>query len=410
MSKPIIEVESLSKKYRLGVVGATTLREDLGHLVRRLRGDGPDEEPGEFWALKDVSFSVQPGEVVGILGRNGAGKSTLLKILSRITEPTSGRAVLRGRVASLLEVGTGFHPDLTGRENVHLNGAILGMKRHEIDRRFDEIVTFAEVPKFIDTPVKHYSSGMRVRLAFAVAAHLESEILIVDEVLAVGDAAFQARCREKMDDNRRNRGSTILFVSHQFPLMRDLCQRGIVLDKGRLDLDCDIGAALGHYIGKLKSNSSQTIARRSDRGGSGRVRITQLTLLSEESQPADRLPCGSACKILIRLNSPVAGANLICAFYDEIGSLVMDLDSTAQSKHDRRSDHSCTTIECTLPAMPLKPGRYHINVALVLQGELLDHLEAAAGVEIIAGHLNGRPVSDRLRGYVFPEQSWHFHS
>ncbi|MFH1498403.1 MAG: ABC transporter ATP-binding protein, partial [Verrucomicrobiota bacterium] len=186
MSQPIIEVQNLSKRYRLGRIGATTLRDDLARIGRRLRGLEAGSGAGDFWALRDVSFEVRRGEVVGIIGHNGAGKSTLLKILSRITEPTSGRAVLRGRVASLLEVGTGFHPDLTGRENVHLNGAILGMKTAAVAGRFDEIVAFADVEKFIDTPVKHYSSGMRVRLAFAVAAHLDSEILIVDEVLAVG--------------------------------------------------------------------------------------------------------------------------------------------------------------------------------------------------------------------------------
>ncbi|HEY0966788.1 MAG TPA: ABC transporter ATP-binding protein [Opitutaceae bacterium] len=250
MSKPIIEVTGLSKKYQLGVVGATTLRDDLARLARRFRGGPPPEDPGQFWALRDVSFQVQPGEVVGVIGRNGAGKSTLLKILSRITEPTAGRAILRGRVASLLEVGTGFHQDLTGRENVFLNGAILGLRRAEIARRFDEIVAFAEVEKFIDTPVKHYSSGMRMRLAFAVAAHLDPDVLIVDEVLAVGDANFQDKCLGKMENVSRDQGRTVLFVSHNMPSLQRLCRSALLLQAGRLALQShDVSDVIRRYLG-----------------------------------------------------------------------------------------------------------------------------------------------------------------
>lgn len=249
MSQPIIEVDRLSKQYRLGVVGATTLREDLGRLFGRMRAGEPREDPGDFWALRDVSFQVQRGDVVGVIGRNGAGKSTLLKILSRITEPTSGRAILRGRVASLLEVGTGFHQDLTGRENVYLNGSILGLRRAEIARRFDEIVSFAEVERFIDTPVKHYSSGMRMRLAFAVAAHLEPDILIVDEVLAVGDATFQDKCLGKMEDVARSHGRTVLFVSHNMPSLQRLCRSAVLLKGGRLALQSrDVSDVIHRYL------------------------------------------------------------------------------------------------------------------------------------------------------------------
>lgn len=250
MSRPIIEVQGLSKKYQLGVVGATTLRDDIARLTRRLRGGPAPADSGEFWALRDVSFAIQPGEVVGVIGRNGAGKSTLLKILSRITEPTSGRAILRGRVASLLEVGTGFHQDLTGRENVYLNGAILGLRRSEITRQFDEIVAFAEVEKFIDTPVKHYSSGMRMRLAFAVAAHLDPDVLIVDEVLAVGDATFQDKCLGKMEDVSRQQGRTVLFVSHNMPSLQRLCRSALLLQGGKLVLQSDqVGEVIRRYLG-----------------------------------------------------------------------------------------------------------------------------------------------------------------
>jgi len=237
MGKNVINVEGLGKKYVLGGRTHDTLRDRIADIVRsplrRIRG-GATADPADFWALRDITFSVKKGEVVGLVGRNGAGKSTLLKILSRITEPTTGRATIEGRVASLLEVGTGFHPELTGRENIFLNGAILGMFREEIRRKFDEIVAFAEVERFIDTPVKHYSSGMYVRLAFAVAAHLDPEILIIDEVLAVGDAAFQKKCLGKMKSVSQGEGRTVLFVSHNLASIRQLCPSAILLSGGRL--------------------------------------------------------------------------------------------------------------------------------------------------------------------------------
>ncbi len=244
----MIEVQGLSKRYQLGVIGATRLRDDLERCWHRLTGHAQRVPPEEFWALRDVSFTVAPGEVVGIIGRNGAGKSTLLKILSRITEPTDGEVLLRGRVASLLEVGTGFHPDLTGRENIYLNGAILGMKRAEITRQFDEIIAFAEVEQFIDTPVKRYSSGMYVRLAFAVAAHLEPEILIVDEVLAVGDVQFQKKCLGKMREISHRAGRTVLFVSHNMAAVCSLCQRAVLIDKGRLTSEGDTSTVVQTYL------------------------------------------------------------------------------------------------------------------------------------------------------------------
>lgn len=255
MTKPIITVEGLGKAYKLGAEAEKypTFRDAIAGAVKaplkRLRHlSERTKEEDMFWALKDVSFEVQQGEVVGIIGRNGAGKSTLLKILSRITEPTAGRAILRGRVASLLEVGTGFHPELTGRENIYLNGSILGMKRAEIARKFDEIVDFAEVEKFLDTPVKRYSSGMYVRLAFAVAAHLEPEILIVDEVLAVGDAQFQKKCLGKMQDVAKGEGRTVLFVSHNMAAMQNLTQQCILLSHGTLDYLGSTEKAIQKYL------------------------------------------------------------------------------------------------------------------------------------------------------------------
>jgi lipopolysaccharide transport system ATP-binding protein len=254
MSRPIIEVENVSKRYKLGEFNVRTLGEEVEQFFRRLRRKNKEDgvahalaESSEFWALKDVSFSVQPGEVVGIIGRNGAGKSTLLKILSRVTEPTSGEIRIRGRVASLLEVGSGFHPDLTGRENIYLNGTILGMTKAEVKAKFDEIVAFAETEKFLDTPVKRYSSGMYVRLAFAVAAHLEPEILIVDEVLAVGDAEFQQKCLGKMQDVGRG-GRTVLFVSHNIGAIETLCKRAILLEGGCLTCEAETHETVARYL------------------------------------------------------------------------------------------------------------------------------------------------------------------
>jgi lipopolysaccharide transport system ATP-binding protein len=283
-----IDVEHIGKRYRVGQRESyKSLRETLVRLgtaplrgLRRLSGDTSREE-STFWALKDVSFAVNTGEVIGIIGRNGAGKSTLLKILSRITEPTEGRITMRGRVASLLEVGTGFHPELTGRENIFLNGAILGMARRETQRRFDEIVSFAEVEKFLDTPVKHYSSGMYMRLAFAVAAHLEPEVLLVDEVLAVGDASFQKKCLNKMEAVGRH-GRTVFFVSHNMNAITRLCGRAILLDAGQVKQDGPAGAVVTTY---MRSGLGSTAAREwadADRApGNAIVRLRAVRVRTE---------------------------------------------------------------------------------------------------------------------------------
>ncbi len=273
MSQPIIQVDSLGKSYLLGheSVGKekyVALRDVVARQLKSFGRKAMDmfqgrqiiqgDEIEEFWALRNISFSVQPGEVVGVIGGNGAGKSTLLKILSRITEPTEGKVTLRGRVASLLEVGTGFHPELSGRENVYLNGAILGMSRREITNKFDEIVEFAEVERFLDTPVKRYSSGMYVRLAFAVAAHLDPEILVIDEVLAVGDAQFQKKCLGKMQDVARQQGRTVLFVSHNMSAIKILCQKGIVLSCGRVEYIGSTEDAIGHYYTTTRKDTNPT--------------------------------------------------------------------------------------------------------------------------------------------------------
>jgi lipopolysaccharide transport system ATP-binding protein len=300
MSHAAIRVENLSKQYKIGAARRRhdTLRDHLtdwaSSLFRR-NGHGPadgvPQAENTIWALKDVSFEVKQGEVVGIVGRNGAGKSTLLKVLSRITEPTEGFADVHGRVGSLLEVGTGFHRDLTGRENVYLNGAIIGMKKAEIDRKFDEIVEFSEIAKFIDTPVKHYSSGMYVRLAFAVAVHLDPEILIIDEVLAVGDAAFQKKCLAKMEDATRQ-GRTVLFVSHNMVAVTNLCSRAIWFDQGRIVEAGEAGPVVKNYVASVTEKFDDKLDQVWDNSdtapGNGLIRVKRIAI-RPESDTADRL-------------------------------------------------------------------------------------------------------------------------
>ena len=283
-----IGVESLSKQYRLGEYNAAygTLRESLVHAGRRLTRKEHHRAAAEIWALQDVTFQVPEGEVLGVIGRNGAGKSTLLKILTRITSPTSGRAEIRGRVGSLLEVGTGFNQELTGRENIYLNGAILGMKRREIERRFDDIIEFSGVERFIDTPVKRYSSGMYVRLAFAVAAHFEPEILLVDEVLAVGDAEFQARCLGRMED-LGDTGRTVLFVSHNMQAVSQLCDRAVLLEGGRLARQGPSEEIVAHYLQtSVGSGSSQTWSEE-EAPGDDLVRLRSVRIVDTEGQTVD---------------------------------------------------------------------------------------------------------------------------
>ena len=315
MSDIVIKVENLSKQYRLGSVGTGSFAHDLNRTWHRLLGNedpylkiGEENDPTKkgsseyVWALKDINFDVQHGEVLGIIGRNGAGKSTLLKILSRTTSPTKGSVKIKGRVASLLEVGTGFHPELSGRENIFLNGAILGMTRHEIKRKFDEIVNFAGVERYIDTPVKRYSSGMYVRLAFGVAAHLEPEILIVDEVLAVGDAEFQKKALGKMKDVSTKEGRTVLFVSHNMGAIQNLCDRGILLTNGVNIFTGTVQETIDHYL-----LSADTISETYDvetvlnRKGDGRVIFSSFFIENEVGEKVNNLLTGDTIKLCFRL-------------------------------------------------------------------------------------------------------------
>ena len=411
MSNLAIRADKLSKRYRLGEHDRfNMLREKLVHTFSApYRGIFPTtngkqtvpQEPeinppflgtaptGDFWALTDVSFDVGRGEIVGIIGRNGAGKSTLLKILSRITEPTRGEAVVYGRIGSLLEVGTGFHPELTGRENVYLSGAIMGMKKAEIDRKFDEIVAFAEIDKFIDTPVKRYSSGMYTRLGFSVAAHLEPEILIIDEVLAVGDAAFQKKCLGKMDDVA-NAGRTVLFVSHNMAAIEHHCNRVLLLQSGRTKLDSDPNEAIAEYLRDFESVSG-TKDLSSVRREPGLVAVLQkVEFCNEFDEVVHVIPVGSALtvKIYYKCSKPIKHPWFGLSFETLAGVKVISLQTHSQ-KGALPEIAESGVIECDIPAIPLVPGTYSIQASCGSTCSALDVVPNVGNLRVIETDLFG---------------------
>jgi lipopolysaccharide transport system ATP-binding protein len=376
MSRCAIRAEGLSKRYLLGErVTYSTLRDVISRGTRRIFGGRRTDSPREIWALSDVSFEVERGEVLGIIGRNGAGKSTLLKILSRITEPTRGHARLCGRVGSLLEVGTGFHPELTGRENVFLNGAILGMTRREIHARFDEIIAFSEVEKFVDTPVKRYSSGMRMRLAFSVAAHLEPELLFVDEVLAVGDAAFQRRCLRRMDDVA-SRGRTVLFVSHNMAAVSSLCTRAILLRDGQLVEEGAPSKIIESYIGTDRPTDGDVLLPEPAEPWTSRLKGVRL--LDRRGQVATSVGVGEACAIEIdcEVREPLANPSVGVVIQDRIGQNLIRL--TMRETHgEAPAMREGGRITLEIPSLPLLPGSYYLQIGLVSSGRLVDLAENA---------------------------------
>ena len=378
MSQPIISVRNLGKSYHLGATLAhNTLRDQLVHGLRRFfrpRERQPAPASDEvFWALKDVWFDVAPGEVVGIIGRNGAGKSTLLKVLSQITEPSAGEVRLRGRVASLLEVGTGFHPELTGRENIYLNGAILGMTRTEIRKSFDEIVAFSEVGKFLDTPVKRYSSGMYVRLAFAVAAHLEPEVLVVDEVLAVGDAAFRKKCMGKMGEVA-SLGRTVLLVSHNMGAISSLCSRGIVVDHGSIVFDGPAHGAVQAYnssqfaAGATLQDEHVLYAHPSTPELPKRSAITRLEMLDQNGKPKRRVTTGDAVVLRVTFYlpqpAPRCGVELVFGI-GETDRLLM-VANDPYNRFSLKLGAGLHSVECVIDRLPLSGGEFVITGALTI--------------------------------------------
>lgn len=432
MSRPAIRVENLGKQYRLGLTHAGTIRELAsrwtGKLLRR-----PDPAPGSppsapgspppapgsppsapgsppsalssptFWALKDVSFEVQPGEVLGIIGRNGAGKSTLLKILSRVTSPTTGRIELNGRVASLLEIGTGFHPELTGRENVFLNGTILGMTKAEVRRKFDEIVAFAEIEKFIDTPVKRYSSGMNVRLGFAVAAHLEPEILVVDEVLAVGDVSFQRKCLGKMEDVAQH-GRTVLFVSHQMPAVESLTQRCLLLEQGGIDLMGETTKVVSRYVERSTGDSERPISEWSDRHGNRETAIvTGFSALNRNGERTRFLPVGEPFTLEIEVDYTVPTMADVAVVVENARSV--PLFTSALSDGQRLEKRAGTTrYAVTIDPNCLKLGAYLVTICVSSAASVYHDLVLHYPAFRIHTHSDAEdiPCDNRWGDLVFP--------
>lgn len=387
MSDVAIRVENLGKQYRIGRPQDRyrTLRETMTGavtgMVRRFGKSTPETRDSEtIWALKCISFEVDAGEVIGIIGRNGAGKSTLLKILSCITEPTDGRVTLCGRVGSLLEVGTGFHPELTGRENIYMNGAILGMRKTEIDCKFDEIIAFAEIEKFLDTPVKRYSSGMYVRLAFAVAAHLEPEILLVDEVLAVGDAAFQKKCLGKMEHVARE-GRTVLFVSHNMAAISSLCTRGLLLDRGHLIASGSPQQVVEEYLSTSRFYAGTALVERTDRTGNGRLRFTNATILNGRGESVECVASGQDIAIALEytiLNSQVLDHAVIqIAFSGAYGQPLFACLSRV-TNDGLLSLIPDARVVCRIPRLPLLPGIFTYSVWCKV-GEVVEDWVLEAG-------------------------------
>jgi lipopolysaccharide transport system ATP-binding protein len=402
MSDIAIRVENLSKQYKivLAKYRPDTLRDHLADAIKSLfhRNGHPLTLSAErsaptdtLWALKNVSFEVKQGEIVGIIGRNGAGKSTLLKILSRITEPTEGRAEVYGRVGSLLEVGTGFHPELTGQENIYLNGAILGMKKAEMNRLFKEIVAFAEVEKFIDMPLKRYSSGMYLRLAFAVAAHLEPEILIIDEVLAVGDAAFQKRCLDKMREVTRE-GRTVLFVSHNMAAIQGLCSKCFLLSSGQLVAEGPPGSVVEEYLADTSVATPALLAQRKDRQGSGEIQFLEVSILDAKGRPIDVALSGQDIAIAVSYRSrdekPISRLDVHITFYTTLGQFMFNCSSEG-SGHPFEVSPPSGQVVCHIPALPLAPGRYVLNLFSTVGGVIADWVQEAGCLNVAVGDYFG---------------------
>ena len=410
MPRPIIEIENVSKRYKLGEFNAGTMREEVEQFLQRFRKNRAAGSPllapksSEFWALRNISFSVQPGEVIGIIGRNGAGKSTLLKILSRITEPTTGEIRLRGRVASLLEVGTGFHQELTGRENIYLNGAILGMTRAEVKAKFDEIVAFAEVETFLDTPVKRYSSGMYVRLAFAVAAHLEPDILIVDEVLAVGDYEFQQKCLGKMHNVASHEGRTVLLVSHNLAVIREIANRGLLLESGRIAVDGTVSDAISTYLSK---GTDTAFYVRSPELKSSASHIARIEVATSDPNGVHRFGEPLEIKVWVQHDVPMSKACLTVNVYDEKQNAVFA--ALAHYPYFKfGNSRGSSLLVCKLPSVHLYVGKYHLRVHLSEPpgGQSYEMLDSICAFEVIRIDRNTPYAWQSGECAYFEEYAW----
>ncbi len=419
-----IRIENLSKQYHLGAINRQMLYQELQSRWARWRGRADPHAPihtrrvegdGSFWALRNVSLDIEQGEVIGIIGRNGAGKSTLLKILSRITAPTEGRVLIRGRVSSLLEVGTGFHSELTGRENVYLNGAILGMSRREIDGKFDEIVAFAGVDEFLDTPVKRYSSGMTVRLAFAVAAHLEPETLIIDEVLAVGDEGFQRKCLGKMDEVTQQEGRTLLFVSHNMAAINSLCRKTIVMDDGRIAFSGPTAQAVAFYLEQIARRSEQPEANPAcfAEDAALPLQVREVILRDAAGKPASQFDFADEMEVGITLQVRAANPDYFTALtvLDGVGNWVyFASDDDLADPPIGQVGAGLYRYRVRLPARLLKPGSYSLDVVAARRHHgKVDRRDGALRFEI--GDVQSRRSVKglyRKPAIVAPELSWAF--
>jgi lipopolysaccharide transport system ATP-binding protein len=422
MSDTVIQVENLWKEYRLGIINHHTLTRDLQSWWARVRGkEDPNSQIGSvstesedrFWALKEVSFEVKQGEILGIIGRNGAGKTTLLKILSQVTAPTKGEVRFKGRIASLLEVGTGFHPELTGRENIFLNGAILGMCKADIRKKLDEIIAFTEIEKFIDTPVKRYSSGMYVRLAFAVAAHLEPEILIVDEVLAVGDAQFQKKCLGKME-NVGKEGRTVLFVSHNMSAIEHLCNSGIVLESGKMAFTGSADAAVQHYLTSgFPSQSTvldlESVDRPSHSILKRNVQLISCEMIGTSAQSGWQLPYPSLLnlKVVFRVHKGLDYCELGIALCSDKGFEIaspLSSDSVPMEPFVKGT----YTVQCFFRDNVLLPGSYYIGLGLRSEMGMEDYLPEAARFDICESQNSGQHKAHTRAGFIVPRVDFQF--
>lgn len=427
-NKIVIRVENLWKQYRLGSINHGTLARDLQSWWARVRGrDDPNRmifqagytpktsssgyiasnvaSSGHFWALHDVSFDVEQGEILGVIGQNGAGKSTLLKILSQVTTPSKGQIKIKGRTASLLEVGTGFHPELTGLENIFLNGAILGMNKQEINRKLEEIISFAEIDRFVDTPVKRYSSGMYVRLAFAVAAHLEPEILVVDEVLAVGDSAFQKKCLGKMEAVVKE-GRTVLFVSHNLTAVDGLCQTGIVLHNGKCLFKGSTATAIREYENLYKGRESANLENRTDRTGNQKAKCLSVKMFNKDGIETNIIEMGTSLSVEILVDGKLSNA-VVAVLIGNVYRTQMIRAHSRETYSGKIDINGRKIIKCTFDDFPMMHGTYDVHVWVGRKGEVADYVENVAELIVSPRDIFGTGVMlDPNGGVAFASISW----